>query len=1836
MKNIFLTLLLLLTVFSFTACEKKDASFGGKATEIKLLIVEPQQITLDLNTSHRYSAISVSYDGTKEDVTDQATWSVEDKTIATNENNIVKTHKVGDTKVVATLGSLDAKGILHVEDKIISSIDIYPASSSLHIGTTQEYRVFARYDDSSIQNITMDVEWILENDSNIISKYEQDTKMRSTSSNVIEDILFPFATAIGDNVGEDTLIATFNNHSANASVEVIHSSATSLVVTPISEDVYEGTTTEFKATLYYEDGSAEDVSDTAIWSSSDERVAVLTGAQATALSVGTTYISASYSTLEDSTDFNVHQKPISEMKILPVDKTVDLGISLQYRALIYFSDATFQDVTDDAYWSSSDENIATISNAQDIAMAKTHSTGTTTISASYSNTDASTSLTVTDATILSIQITPADVRVPKGTTGTYTAVAYYSDGSSHDITTLSTWISSNRDVLSIDTQADAQALEVGHSEVTAVYDNTTSNTARVEVTDAQLRSINITPVDTTVSAGMEVQYTAIGIYSDGSAVDLTTLCAWKSSQTDVATISQDALAKASHVGSTNITATFNNIQSNIALLNVTQASMESIQITPADVDAPKGTTGYYSAMLYMSDGRVHDITAVATWISEDSSIVTIQTGGDEAGYAQALEVGETTITASFLEITSNTAHVKVTQTTLKRIEITPTETTLTSGTDVEYKAVGIYLDNTQVDLTTQVAWRSTQTDIATIDTNGLAHALNAGETDIIASFDGVESNHAILHVTQVVIASIEITPLNISVPVATTGTYTATAHLTDGTTQDITREATWISADSSIVNIITTGEEAGDAEALQVGATTITASFAGTTSNIADVEVVAATLVSIDITPIDSSVEKGLIVQYKAMGNYSDNTNIDLTTQVDWKSSNTDIATIDTSALAQSLHVGVTNISATKDSIISNIATLTVTDATILSIQITPADVRVPKGTTGTYTAVAYYSDGSSHDITTLSTWISSNRDVLSIDTQADAQALEVGHSEVTAVYDNTTSNTARVEVTDAQLRSITIEPLDKTVALGLDIEYKATGTYSDTTHKDITELVTWSSSQTDTAQIDSGGLATSISIGDTIITATSDEISASTDLHVESAILSSIQITPAEVTVTIGTKDRFTATAYYSDESSHDVTSQAIWRSDNPEVVSIVASGEDAGMGHALKSGVANIRASFAHITGNTAVVTVSGSPLDHIQIIPSSEQSIAKGSKLQFSVLAAYEDGSHKDITDRATLSSSNTSVATIETNNIKAGEAHGIDAGTTDINAFFQGENASAVILNVTDATLTSIQVTPPRVELPRGTKNSFKATAYYSDNTIENITTQATWISSNKEVATILNGKYAGLAYALSTGEASITANLNGTTSNNAEVTVVENPILLSVEIIADDTVFPKGSTVHYTAYANYDEDGNGEVDRSVDVTRDAMWRSEDTTIATVENRDDYAEVYGVDGGTTDITIFFNGKTDFQTIIVTEAVVTEIIITPSLAQMHIGDKQQYIALAKYSDGDSKDVTVESTWKSSVRDVATGYIEDSKAIAEANTIGKTIITATFKEITSNDSNFEVIGFRPSEYIGITPLDESVAIGSTVQYTATLHLDNSNPIDITDEVTWASSDTDIATIDTDGLAHANSSGIINISASHQNLNSSTTLSVLSEGDCGNTKPQSIYIVPADATLGVAIEMQYELWGIWSNDCEMQLTRNEEQNWSSGDETIVSIGQKDGIALGISNGSTTINADYQTLTTTTGIEVFGGEEVLSVSIQPAPTATIAKGASQDYLCSARTVIDGNEQPEKWVTGEASFSSSDTKIAKIGTNDGTRQWVIAQNKAGHTTITCHYGGKESSSSLNVE
>jgi uncharacterized protein YjdB len=358
----------------------------------------------------------------------------------------------------------------------------------------------------------------------------------------------------------------------------------------------------------------------------------------------------------------------------------------------------------------------------------------------------------------------------------------------------------------------------------------------------------------------------------------------------------------------------------------------------------------------------------------------------------------------------------------------------------------------------------------------------------------------------------------------------------------------------------------------------------------------------------------------------------------------------------------------------------------------------------------------------------------------------------------------ATITKTTISLNSISITPLNPSIAVNATEQFTATGNYSDGSTANLSSSVTWASSNQADATMNGTGVATGMAAGSTAITASVSGVTGSTTLTVTAAAVTvtSIAVSPSSPSIATGATQQFTANATYSNGTTGALTSGVTWTSSNTTAATVSSTGLATG----IAAGATTIKATADGFTATaTLTVTAAAVTVTSIAVSPSSP-SITAGATQQFTATATYSNGTTGALASGVTWTSSNTTAATVSS----TGLATGVAAGTTTIKAAADGFTATAM-LTVTAATaptLTAIVVTPSDPTFANGSTQQFTATATYSNNTTANVTSSVTWSSSNTSVATISSG---GLASGQGGGTTTISATMNSVKgSTTATVTV----------------------------------------------------------------------------------------------------------------------------------------------------------------------------------------------------------------------------------------------------------------------------------------------------------------------------------------------------------------------------------------------------------------------------------------------------------------------------------
>ncbi len=196
--------------------------------------------------------------------------------------------------------------------------------------------------------------------------------------------------------------------------------------------------------------------------------------------------------------------------------------------------------------------------------------------------------------------------------------------------------------------------------------------------------------------------------------------------------------------------------------------------------------------------------------------------------------------------------------------------------------------------------------------------------------------------------------------------------------------------------------------------------------------------------------------------------------------------------------------------------------------------------------------------------------------------------------------------------------------------------------------------------------------------------------------------------------------------------------------------------------------------------------------------------------------------------------------------------------------KGTSYGAQYSFTTPTILTGISASPNPVSIAKGLTQKLTATANMSDGTNNNVTSAASYVSSNSGIAAVNSS---GLITGAAIGTASINITYNGK-STSVSVTVTA-PVATNISAEPNPATVNEGKTQQLTVTAEL-SDGT-----TSDVSGMASYSSQSTSTATVDNT---GKVTGVMQGTTIINISYSGKSTQVNVTVNEGTPPDITFNP----------------------------------------------------------------------------------------------------------------------------------------------------------------------------------------------------------------------------------------------------------------------------------------------------------------------------------------------------------------------
>ena len=600
-----------------------------------------------------------------------------------------------------------------------------------------------------------------------------------------------------------------------------------------------------------------------------------------------------------------------------------------------------------------------------------------------------------------------------------------------------------------------------------------------------------------------------------------------------------------------------------------------------------------------------------------------------------------------------------------------------------------------------------------------------------------------------------------------------------------------------------------------------------------------------------------------------------------------------------------------------------------------------------------------------------------------------------------------------------------------------------------------WSSSDESIATVDNTGLVTAVAVGETIISATCDNVSATCKITVNPVTVSTVTLNVSKMTLFIGQTDKLTATV-----SPENVTDKTItWTSDNEEIATV----SEDGTVTAVAAGVANITATCGDVSASCKVTV---NPVNAASVsLNVSEMTLLIGQTDKLTATVSPENVTDKTIT----WTSDNEPIASVN----EDGTVTALTLGVANITATC-GDVSATCKVTVNPVTASTVTLNVSDMTLLVGQSDKLTATV-----APENVTDKTiTWTSDNEEIATVSED---GTVTAITVGVANITSTC-GDVSATCKVTVNSVTASTITLNISEITLFI-GQSDKLTATVSPEN-----------VTdKDITWTSDKAQIAIVSQD---GTVTGLAVGVANITAKCGDVSATCKVTVNPVTASTVMLNASDMTLFIGQTDKLTATISPENVTNKTII----WTSDNEEVAT-VSEDGTVTAVAAGVANITascgdVSATCK-VTVNPVTVSTVTLNVS---GMT-----LFIGQTDKLIATVLPEN-----VTDnKIIWTSDNEQIATVSEDGTVTAITVGVANITATCGDVSATckvTVNSVTASTVTLNVSDMTLFIGQTDKlTATISPENVTDKTITWTSD-------NEQIAIVSQDGTVTAV------AVGVAN----------------------------------------------------------------------------------------------------------------------
>ncbi len=1239
------------------------------------------------------------------------------------------------------------------------------------------------------------------------------------------------------------------------------------------------------------------------------------------------------------------------------------------------------------------------------------------------------------------------------------------------------WSSENPDIAKVDASGIVTGVSEGQTIIEAVGTaSKAKSNATVQVLGSSSINIDVTPAEVVLQPKESTTLSA-------TSSDALDEIVWSSSNPGVALVDADGLLTAIADGTTSITAIgTHSIGTGTAFVTVLTQSNGEIVITP-ELAVLRPTQ---SLDLTATSADVSDLFA---WTSSDTSVVSIT----PAGRVIAIAEGESTI--SVVGTSSRAESVA----TVTVAGVPPATLTVTPQRILVRPGRNALLSATSSDSEDAFEWTSSDTSLATVNSNGIVTGIAEGEVAIIAtgthSRDFTESR---VTVSGMPPADITLTPVEFELEPTQSTTLTAAS-------TNANDSFTWFSSDNRYAIV----DDNGKVTAISEGQSTI--GVRGTISGNVGTAAVRVT----GVPPAEVVLSSSQLILLTGRSSKLSATSSDPEDSFTWISSDVAIASVDQNGLVNAVSGGQASITATgSNSKKSGTALVTVIDMPLASITVSPAEMVLRPTQRGTLQAV-------SSDIEDTFSWSTSDMNIATVDELGIVTGIADGQATIVAKGSHSgATRTVAVTVVGKIATDITVAPDELVLRPTFTATLEATSTDPDDTF-------TWTSSDDTVASVNASGTVTAVAEGAATITATGSASAntGTTLVTVAGDPPTTITLSPAEIAL----RPSQTATL---EATSTDLEDTFTWSSSGTSVATV----DSDGTVTALSAGQTIIVAKGSHsATTGVATVTVSGATSVVVNLTPT--QVVLR--PLKTATLVA----SSTDTEDSFTWSSSDNTIATVDSNGLVAAIAE----GQTTVTATGSHSGATdTTLVTVSGAPLAEITISPAEFSLHPTEMTTLLATSTDPADVFQ-------WSTSDSRVATVdVNGTVTVTAVAVGQATILVKGNHSGALAT-ASIDITDRP---PATVTVTPRQFSLRATLSAPLVATSSESGDGFI-----------WASSNSTIATI---DTMGNLTAINEGVVTVTATgtLSQSVGTSTVTVTPADRTKVNITPTLVVLRTAQQTTFNATSTdlqdtfaWSSLDSRIVTIDASGKAT-------------AIVPGETMIMAVASVSGVSSTANIS----VTAAPATNIELSPAIVSLQPTQTTTLIAT-------STNVEDTFTWSSSNRNVATISATGIVSAIAPGETTITA--KGIISAVTGNAIVT--VAGEAPVGLSVLPAASTVHAG-EIT-KLSAVSSDPADLF-------TWMSSNPAVATI-SPDGTVVGVKEGAATMTArGTNSSVSSTGTVTVLPRIVARIDITPVETV-LRVG---ERITLGATSSDEDDSTFTWSSNDTSRAivSIDGTVTAIG------------------------------------